>query len=136
MKFLRRIWRAKPRVSAPPPEPERPDVPIGYNPNRDDYLFWQTEEGYLIAQDMACQHEYIELNPCSNCGGELVVVAHLNRAGQGLSEMVAICRNCHQRANFIFDISNDVYQTWWSEQLGSLYIQQYDGPPRLPDHPS
>lgn len=110
-------------------------LPVGYNPNRDEYLYWVTEDGYLIAQDVTCQHEYVEQMPCAYCGGQLVVAAHLNRGGQGLSELVALCPTCGQRANFIFDISNEVYQAWWAAQLGSLYIQQYDGPPRQPDRP-
>ena len=57
-------------------------------------------------------------------------MAHLNRAGQGLSEMVTICLGCRQRVIFIFDISNEVYQTWWARQLGDLYVRQYDGPAR------
>jgi hypothetical protein len=107
-------------------------VPPGYNPNRDEYLYWLTEEGYIIAQDVACQHDYVEQVMCQHCDGQLIVVAHLNRSGQGLSELVALCSECRQRDNFIFDISNEVYQAWWAEQLGPLYIEQYDGPPREP----
>jgi hypothetical protein len=110
--------------------------PVGYNPGRDEYLFWLTGDGYIVAQDVACQHEYVQQTPCDHCGGELVIVAHLNRAGQGLSELVTVCGECHQRANFIFDISNNVYQAWWADQLGPLYIQQYDGDPREPVHPA
>lgn len=109
-----------------------PELLPGYNRNRDQYLFWLTEEGYVIAQDIVCQQEYINETPCPQCGGSLMVVAHLNRAGQGLSEMVTICHGCHARYSFIFDISNTAYQAWWAEQLGSLYIQQYDGQPREP----
>ncbi|MBN1680301.1 MAG: hypothetical protein JW966_08405 [Anaerolineae bacterium] len=106
---------------------------IGFNPARDEYLYWLTQDGYIIAQDAACQYEYVQTTVCPHCNdAPLIVMAHLNRAGQGLSEMVAICPNCRERSNFIFDISNDVYQTWWAEQLGSLYVQQYDGPPREP----
>jgi len=108
---------------------------VGYNPNRDDHLYWFTEDGYIIAQDVVCQHEYIEQTPCPDCAGELAVVAHLNRAGQGLSELVTLCRDCRARVNFIFDISNDVYQTWWAEQLGLMYVRQFDGPPRDPFAP-
>jgi hypothetical protein len=107
----------------------------GINPRRDEYLFWYTDEGYIIAQDIACQYEYVEQTSCPSCGGPLRVVAHLNRAGQGLSEMVTVCENCRYGVNFIFDISNSVYQTWWAEQLGALYIRQYDGPPREPHSP-
>lgn len=108
---------------------------VGYNPNRDEYLYWFTEDGYIIAQDVVCQHEYVEQTPCPDCGGGLAVAAHLNRAGQGLSELVTLCRDCHARVNFIFDISNDAYQTWWAEQLGLMYVRQYDGPPRDPFAP-
>jgi len=111
------------------------DLPAGYNPSRDEHLFWWTEDGYIIAEDVACQHEYVQGTPCPECGGALAVVAHLNRGGQGLSELVAICRECRHRENFIFDISNDVYQAWWADQLGPLYIQQFDGPPRIPAWP-
>jgi hypothetical protein len=108
------------------------DLPAGYNPHRDDYLYWLTEEGYIIAQDITCQPEYIQATPCPECGGPLMVVATLNRAGQGLSELVAVCRGCRARSSFIFDISNDAYQAWWAEQMGDLYIQQHDCAPRLP----
>lgn len=107
-------------------------VPAGYNPSRDEHLYWLTEDGYIIAQDVACQHEYVQAMRCPACGGRLRVAAHLNRDGQGLSEMVAVCTSCRARASFIFDISNDVYQTWWAAQLGDLYIQPFDGPPRVP----
>ncbi len=105
---------------------------LGHNPDRTEYLFWYTEEGYIIAQDNTCQHEYIQMTPCPSCGGKLRVIAHLNRGGQGLSELVTVCQNCRYTVNFIFDISNDVYQKWWADQLGPLYIRQYDGPPREP----
>ncbi len=58
--------------------------------------------------------------------------AHINRAGQGLSELVALCGDCRKRSSYIFDISNEVFQTWWADQLGPLYVRQYDGPPREP----
>jgi hypothetical protein len=108
---------------------------VGCNPHRDEHLYWLTRDGYIIAQDETCQQEYVQHSPCPNCGGSLVVMAHLNRGGQGLSELVALCHDCHRRANFIFDISNEVYQAWWAEQLGDLYICQYDGPPREPSTP-
>lgn len=108
---------------------------IGYNPNRTEQLYWLTEDGYLIAQDVNCQYEYVEAIGCPHCEGQLVVAAHLNRSGQGLSELVAVCNQCGKRANFIFDISNDVYQTWWAEQLGPLYVKQFDDPPRTPHRP-
>jgi hypothetical protein len=135
MGLLRKRRRSRRADRAPGPDRDRSDVPAGYNLNRDEHLYWRTEEGYLIAQDVTCQHEYIQVMPCEHCGGSLVVIAHLNRSGQGLSELVAMCRDCHQRANFIFDISNEVYQSWWADQLGTLYVQQYDGPPREPHHP-
>jgi hypothetical protein len=107
----------------------------GYNPNRDEHLFWYTDEGYIIAQDSVCQYEYVEKSACPSCAGELRVVAHLNRAGQGLSELVTACRECRYTVNFIFDISNEVYQHWWAEQLGPLYLRQYEGAPRTPVSP-
>jgi hypothetical protein len=135
MSVLRKTRRSKHRIHQPGCGGELPELPPGYNPNRDKYLFWLTEEGYVIAQDIACQQEYIEETPCPQCSGSLVVVAHLNRAGQGLSELVTVCHDCHARYSFIFDISNDVYQTWWAAQLGPLYIQQHDGPGRAPVGP-
>jgi ribosomal protein S27AE len=95
-------------------------------------LYRLTADGYIIAQDVDCQYEYARKTSCPHCGGALVIAAHLNRAGQGLSELVALCQDCRQRTSFIFDISNDVFQAWWAEQLGPLYIRQYDGPPREP----
>lgn len=105
---------------------------IGTNPQRDEYLYWLTDDGYIIAQDVACQQEYVRDTSCPHCGGALVTIAQLNRGGQGLSEWVAVCRACRQRTNFIFDISNDAYQRWWAGQLGPLYIRQFDGKPRKP----
>jgi hypothetical protein len=125
----------RPKQDSPGDDQDQSGDEVGYNPDRDEHLYWLTKEGYIIAQDVTCQHEYISETPCPHCGGELVVIAHLNRGGQGLSELVAVCRACRQRANFIFDISNEVYQVWWAEQLGALYIQQYDGPPRVPHRP-
>lgn len=130
-----RRTRRRQAVKEPPrPAPET-RASVGFNPNRDDFLYWLTEDGYLIAQDVDCQHDYVLGSRCAACGGALKVAAHLNRAGQGLSELVAICLECRQRANFIFDISNMVYQSWWASQLGPLYIEQYDGPPREPYEP-
>lgn len=103
-----------------------------YNPFRDEYLYSHTSEGYIIAYDIASQNEYVDHSSCEECGGQLAVIAVLNRAGQGLSEMVAFCRDCKTRTSFLFDISNEVYQSWWADQLGDLYIQQYDGPSRVP----
>ena len=117
------------------PEAEPASSTIGYNAQRDKYLFWRTKEGYIIAQDVNCQHDYVSRTPCESCGGPLRVVAHINRAGQGLSEIVVMCEECRQRTSFIFDTSNDVFQAWWSEQLGPLYVRQYDEAPREPFTP-
>jgi hypothetical protein len=106
-----------------------------YNPNRDKYLFWRTSEGYIIAQDIACQREYAQAGHCPHCGGRLMVVAQLNRSWQGLSELVCLCTSCRQRSSFIFDISNDAYQAWWRAQLGPLYIRQHECPAREPVSP-
>jgi hypothetical protein len=116
-------------------EPEQASSTIGYNADRDKYLYWRTEEGYIIAQDVNCQHEYVNATLCTNCGGPLRVVAHINRAGQGLSEIVAMCGECRQRTSYIFDISNDVFQRWWAEQLGPLYVRQFEDTPREPSAP-
>jgi hypothetical protein len=115
--------------------PSAEELPPGTNPYRDEFLFWLTREGYIIAEDITCQHEYVQAMACPHCGGELTVVALLNRAGQGLSEVVSLCHDCRARTNVIFDISNDVYQAWWAAQLGDMYVQQYDGPPRVPVQP-
>jgi uncharacterized CHY-type Zn-finger protein len=116
-------------------EPDQASSTIGYNADRDKCLYWRTEEGYIIAQDVNCQHEYVNATPCANCGGPLRVVAHINRAGQGLSEIVAMCGECRQRTSYIFDISNDVFQRWWAEQLGPLYVRQFEDAPREPFAP-
>lgn len=139
MRFIRRKDRPQLDTSDLPadvavPEQDEADE-VGYNPARDETLFWLTDEGYIIAHDVTCQHEYVESTPCPECDSKLTVAAHLNRGGQGLSELVAMCRACHTRTCFVFDISNDVYQTWWAGQLGSLYVVQYDGPPREPAEP-
>jgi hypothetical protein len=148
MGSLRKLWRNKreqehkqaddaPAQRSKPTrqhESDRRDE-VGYNPYRDEHLFWLTEDGYIVAQDVVCQYDYVQESCCPKCGGALKIAAHLNRAGQGLSEMVALCQECRARANFIFDISNDVFQTWWAEQLGSLYVKQFDGPPREPYSP-
>jgi hypothetical protein len=133
----RKARRTRQVVAPAPPVESRPvaDSPIddvGTNPQRDQYLFWLTDEGYIIAQDIACQHEYVRQSCCPHCGGALKLMAHLNRAGQGLSEMVTICVQCRERVIFIFDISNEVYQAWWATQLGDFYLRQFDGPPRRP----
>ncbi|MBN1565377.1 MAG: hypothetical protein JXA10_16140 [Anaerolineae bacterium] len=129
---LRKLWRNKQDQEQENDEELRSEDEVGFNIRRDEYLYWRTEEGYIIAQDVTCQYDYVQNAGCTACGHELRIAAHLNRAGQGLSELVAICPQCHTRANFIFDISNDVYQTWWESQLGSLYVRQYDGPARTP----
>ena len=116
-------------------EPDQASSTIGYNADRDEYLYWCTEEGYIIAQDVNCQHEYVNETPCATCGGPMRVVAHINRAGQGLSEIVAMCGECRQRTSYIFDISNDVFQRWWAEQLGPLYVRQFEDTPREPFAP-
>ncbi len=127
------IFRRKKRHDKPEGDGRAPEnVPVGYNPDRDETLYWLTEEGYLIAQDVACQTEYVEATSCPACGAQLTVVAHLNRAGQGLSEIVTMCCACRERYSFIFDISNTAYQTWWASQLGPHYVRQFDGPPREP----
>lgn len=100
------------------------------NPNRTDELFALTSEGYIIAQDIGCQYEFIQAQGCSNCMGMLIPVAQLNRAFQGLNEVVTICEQCGERTSFIFDISNDVYQDWWAERMGENYVRAYEGPPR------
>jgi hypothetical protein len=124
------------RKSQSPCLPDTPASPtIGYNPRRDEHLFWWTQDGYIVAQDVNCQYEYVTDTPCPRCGGSLHVMAHINRAGQGLSELVAVCQQCHVRGSFIFDISNEIFQTWWAEQLGPMYVRQYDGPPREPHSP-
>lgn len=112
-------------------EKPRQDI-LGYNPNRTDDLFALTTDGYIIAQDVVCQTEYVQNQLCLNCQHQtLTVIAKINRSFQGLNEMVAICTHCHERYSFIFDISNDIYQAWLMEQMGDLYSQSYDGPPRV-----
>jgi hypothetical protein len=138
MAGLRKRARSR-RVEPPAPPPRVEPDPlqeVGYNAQRDEYLYWLTADGYIIAQDVNCQHEYVQESPCPHCGGTLKIVAHINRAGQGLSEIVALCTTCRQRANFIFDISNEVYQVWWADQLGPLYLRQYEGDPREPATPA
>ena len=107
---------------------------LGYNPNRDDDLFALTADGYIIAQDIACQHEYIYAQACPHCGAasSLTPIASINRSFQGLNEMVARCTHCNRPAGFIFDISNTRYQEWLAERMGDLYAPVYDGPPRVP----
>src|SRR5262249_30601763 len=102
------------------------------NPGRTADLFALTADGYIIAQDIACQHEYIEEQRCTNCGGVLMPIAQINRAFQGLNEVVTLCTECSARSSFIFDISNEVYQAWWADRMGEMYVRTYDGEPRIP----
>lgn len=106
---------------------------LGYNPDRTRDLFALTTDGYVIAQDIACQYEYVMMQTPPECGEALIPVAQINRSFQGLSEIVAMCPTTGERYSFIFDISNDVYQTWWALQMGDNYERVYEGPPRQPD---
>jgi len=110
------------------------DIPPEVNPNRTDDLWALTKEGYIIAEDIACQTEYISEQSCPNCGHTpLRTMAQINRAFQGLNELVTRCTNCHETYGFIFDISNAVYQAWWAERMGVMYTRLYDGAPRQVD---
>lgn len=102
-----------------------------FNPNRTPDLFGLTEDGYIIAQDIACQQEYIAGQRCPVSGRPLITVAQINRAFQGLNEVVALSPATGERYSFIFDISNDDYQMWWAQQMGDLYERLYDGMPRV-----
>jgi hypothetical protein len=104
----------------------------GVNPHRTADLFALTEEGYVIAQDISSQYEYIAEQQCPICHAGLTPIAQINRAFQGLNEIVTVCGICHEKYAFIFDISNDVYQAWWAERMGEMYFRTYDGPPRTP----
>lgn len=106
---------------------------LGYNPNRTADLFALTPDGYIIAQDIACQHEYIDMHHCPVSDMPLRIVAQINRAFQGLTEIVAISPATGERYSFIFDISNDVYQMWLADEMGALYERDYDGPGRVAD---
>lgn len=108
---------------------------FGYNPYRDEYLYWYTEEGYIIAQDITSMTEFVQMTGCPRCQNALRVVAKLNREGQGLVEFVCLCSHCRQITNIIFDISNEVYQQWWADQMGELYMVSFEGQPRFPHHP-
>ncbi len=112
---------------------ERNDA--AYNPNRTADLFALTQDGYFIAQDVACQSEFVAEQPCPECGEEhtLRPIAHINRAFQGLNEIVIVCRHCYAHTSYIFDISNEVYQSWWGEIMGEAYVRTFDGPPRHAD---
>lgn len=106
---------------------------LGYNPNRTQDLFALTPDGYIIAQDIACQHEYIMMQTCSDSRTRLVPIAQINRAFQGLVEIVAACPESGETYGFIFDISNEVYQAWWAAQMGENYDRIFTGPPRMAD---
>ena len=134
MGSLRNLWRSKHNTDHDDDETLSEDE-IGFNAHRDHALYWWTKERYIIAQDVMCQYDYVQNSHCAECGGGLHIAAHLNRAGQGLSELVAICTECSKRTTFIIDISNDVYQAWWAGQLGSLYVRQYEESPREPFSP-
>ncbi len=108
-------------------------IDSGVNPHRTLDLFALTPDGYIIAEDIACQNEYVAQQQCSECNGSLAVIAQINRSFQGLTESVCICRGCGKKYSFIFDISNDVYQTWWAERMGDLYMRTFDGPGRVAD---
>lgn len=106
------------------------DTDPGYNPGRTADLFAFTTDGYIIAQDIACQQDYVAAQRCPVSGRPLVIIAQINRAFQGLNEIVALSPATGERYSFIFDISNDVYQRWWAQQMGEAYERLYDGPPR------
>ena len=105
---------------------------LGFNPARDRDLFALSYDGYIIAQDIACQYEFI-MDQESEDGNPLTPIAHINRSFQGLSELVAMDMQAGERYSFIFDISNDVYQTWLKNHMGDLYVQSYEGEPRKAD---
>jgi hypothetical protein len=108
-------------------------VEPGYNPNRTIDLFALTHDGYIIAQDILCQQEYIDEQCCPDTGLPLTVIAQINRSYQGLNEVVTISQATGKTYTFIFDISNEVYQAWWASQLGDLYVCPFDFPPRTAD---
>lgn len=105
---------------------------LGFNPNRTIDLFALTHDGYIIAQDIASQHEYV-LDQRTEEGFPIMPIAHINRSFQGLSEIVAICGQNGERFSFIFDISNTVYQDWLQDQMGELYEVNYEGSSRKAD---
>lgn len=107
---------------------------LGYNPNRTVDLFALTKEGgYIVAQDIVCQYEYIMSHTCPDCGKPLIPIAQINRSFQGLSEVVAVCPLSGAHFSFIFDISNEVYQNWWAEYTGTDNRHLFDIPPRQVD---
>jgi hypothetical protein len=109
------------------------EIDSGINPYRTVDLFALTPDGYIIAQDIACQNEYVAQQRCPECGNSLAVIAQINRSFQGLNESVCFCQGCGRKYSFIFDISNDVYQGWWAERMGDLYVRTFDGPGRVAD---
>ena len=89
MGALRRLWRGRRDRDQNQDDQENEedmhaDDEVGFNTRRDDYLYWRTEEGYIIAQDVTCQYDYVQGAGCAECGHDLRIAAHLNRAGQGL----------------------------------------------------
>ncbi|HLV36271.1 MAG TPA: hypothetical protein VKY59_14185 [Spirillospora sp.] len=112
---------------------ESADIDSGYNPNRTPDLFALTYDGYIIAQDIVCQQEYVAMHRCPVSGEPLRVIAQINRAFQGLNEVVALSPATGERYSFIFDISNDVYQMWWADRMGDLYEPLHECEPRQPD---
>jgi hypothetical protein len=102
----------------------------GFNPHRTDDLFALTADGFIIAQDIVCQYEFVNAQRCPETGKRLKIIAQINRAFQGLNEVVTISLGTGKQHNFIFDISNDVYQSWWAELMGDSYVRQFDGPAR------
>jgi hypothetical protein len=111
---------------------EEERLALGYNPNRTIDLFAFTPDGYIIAQDIACQYEYV-LALGAEEDRVITPIAHINRAFQGLSEIVAIDRNSGEYHSFIFDISNAVYQSWLTDYMNHQPDAAYDGPVRAAD---
>jgi hypothetical protein len=109
------------------------DIDSGVNPHRTVDLFALTTDGYIMAEDIACQNEYVAEQRCTECGGAIAVIAQINRSFQGLTEAVCFCQGCGQKYSFIFDISNDTYQGWWADRMGDLYVRTFDGPARVAD---
>lgn len=114
------------------PEPRTVDDPLR-NPQRTPALFRHTPEGYIIAEDISSQYDYVKYNAaCPACRGLLRVTAHISRATRGLSEIRCECRICHHPTILLFDISNTAYQRWLASLMGDLYTRHYAGPPRHP----
>ncbi len=115
------------------PGPDNTPADWLHNPRRTPALYRRTAEGHIIAEDIACQHEYVTRRArCPACGGALRVVAQIDRAAEGLSELVCECQRCLGLTRLHFDISNAAYQGWLAGLQGELYIRRYDGPPRTP----